>query len=93
MQWLVDALTSQYDGVLLLGCADGEDAQCHFGAGSALCRQRLHNLAESLRERGLDARRVRLEPTARDEAAVLPDRIDHFLECLAALGPNPFVRA
>lgn len=93
MQWLVDALTSHYDGVLLLGCADGEDAQCHFGTGSALCRQRLHNLAESLRERGLDARRVRLEPTARDEAAVLPDRIDRFLECLAALGPNPFVRA
>ena len=92
MQWLVDALTGRYDGVLLLGCADGEDAQCHFGTGSALCRQRLHNLAESLEERGLDARRVRLEPTARDEAAALPDRIDHFLECLAALGPNPFVR-
>lgn len=92
MQWLVDALTGRYDGVLLLGCADGEDAQCHFGTGSALCRQRLYNLAETLRERGLDARRVRLEPTARDDAAVLPDRIDHFLECLAALGPNPFAR-
>lgn len=92
MQWLVDALTGRYDGVLLLGCADGEDAQCHFGTGSALCRQRLHNLADTLRERGLDARRVRLEPTARDDAAVLPDRIDHFLECLAALGPNPFAR-
>lgn len=92
MQWLVDALTGRYDGVLLLGCADGEDAQCHFGTGSALCRQRLHNLAETLLERGLDARRVRLEPTGRDAACALPDRLDHFLECLAALGPNPFVR-
>lgn len=92
MQWLVDALTGHYDGVLLLGCADGEDAQCHFGTGSALCRQRLCNLADTLRERGLDARRVRLEPTARDDAAVLPERIDNFLESLAALGPNPFTR-
>lgn len=93
MQWLVDALTGKYDGVLLLGCADGEDAQCHFGTGSALCRQRLHNLAETLHERGLDARRVRLEPTGRDAAPVLTDRLDQFLERLAALGPNPFARA
>lgn len=92
VQWLVDALTGRYDGVLLLGCADGEDAQCHFGTGSALCRQRLHNLAETLLERGLDARRVRLEPTGRDAACALPDRLDLFLECLAALGPSPFVR-
>lgn len=93
MRWLVDALTGRYDGVLLLGCADGEYSQCHFGTGAALCRQRLQNLSETLRERGLDARRVRLEQTARDDAAVLPDRIDRFLECLAALGPNPFIRA
>lgn len=92
MQWLVDALTGGYDGVLLLGCADGEDSQCHFGTGSALCGQRLRNLAATLEERGLDARRVRRLLTARDDAPRLPARLDGFLEQLAALGPNPLAR-
>lgn len=92
MQWLADALTGGYDGVLLLGCADGENSQCHFGTGSALCRRRLRNLAAALEERGVDARRVRLQPTARDDAPLLPDRLDGFLEHLAALGPTPFAR-
>lgn len=93
MQWITDALTGGYDGVLLLGCADGKDSQCHFGTGSALCRDRLRNLSAALEERGLDARRVRLQPTARDDAPVLPERLDSFLDHLAALGPSPFARA
>lgn len=92
MQWLTDALTGGYDGVLLLGCADGEDSQCHFGTASALCGQRLRNLAAALEERGLDARRVRRQQTARDDAPRLPARLDSFLEHLAALGPNPLAR-
>lgn len=93
MQWLADALTGGYDGVLLLGCADGEDSQCHFGTASALCGQRLRNLAAALEERGLDARRVRRQQTARDDAPRLPARLDSFLEQLAALGPNPLAGA
>jgi len=39
--WISDALSSGYDGVMMMGCKKGDDYQCHFVKGSELAHYRM----------------------------------------------------
>ena len=54
--WITDALNAGYDGVMMMGCKNGDDYQCHFVKGSELARvpdeqDRRHAEAAGARDR------------------------------------------
>lgn len=87
--WIADALARGIDGVLLLGCRQGEDYQCHFINGSELARTRIMNISETLDRMGLEAGRIRVIEVGIMDYARIPDILDGFVKDLAVLGPNP----
>lgn len=88
--WIADAVSQGFDGVMLLGCATGDDYQCHFIKGSQLCSSRLENFAETLTRMGVEPERVVQFEVAIDGYDVVPAMIDRFVETVRRLGPNPF---
>ena len=88
--WIADAISQGIDGVMLLGCATGDDYQCHFIKGSELCARRLENFAETLERMGVEPRRVVQCEVAIDAYDVVPSLIDRFVDMVVRLGPNPF---
>jgi len=88
--WIADALSRGVDGVLFLGCAHGEDYQCHFIKGSELCSERLGKLQETLDRLSLESARARFEAITMNDEALVSATIAEFMETLEELGPNPF---
>ncbi|MBN2528080.1 MAG: hydrogenase iron-sulfur subunit [Deltaproteobacteria bacterium] len=87
--WVADALSHGYDGVLLMGCKQGDDYQCHNIQGSALAHTRIANIGETLDRLALEKDRVRVVEVARDESAQAVQFIEQFTKDIEALGPNP----
>ena len=77
------------DGVLLMGCRQGEDYQCHFINGSELARTRIMNVSETLDRMGLEAGRIKMVEVEIIDYTKIPAILDGFADELAALGPNP----
>ena len=88
--WIADALAKGIDGVLLLGCKQGDDYQCHFIKGSELASYRMSKIKETLDRLVLEAERVRFEEVAHSDYHKIPGIIDSFLETLNEVGPNPY---
>ena len=85
-----DALSSGYDGVMLMGCKSGDDYQCHFVRGSAMAQERMMKVGETLQSMMLEKERVETFEIAIADAQNLPDIIGTFMETIDAVGPNPF---
>ena len=85
-----DALSSGYDGVMLMGCKSGDDYQCHFVRGSAMAQERMMKVGETLKSMMLETERVETFEIAIADAQKLPDIIGKFMETIDAVGPNPF---
>ncbi len=85
-----DALSSGYDGVMLMGCKSGDDYQCHFVRGSAMAQERMMKVGETLKSMMLEKERVETFEIAIADAKNLPDIIGKFMETIDAVGPNPF---
>jgi quinone-modifying oxidoreductase subunit QmoB len=88
--WIGDALSSGYDGILLLGCKSGDDYQCHFIRGSELMGTRGENIQEKLKQLVLEEERVRVEEISIDDFEKIPQIINEFAEEIEEIGPNPF---
>ncbi|MBF0624783.1 MAG: hydrogenase iron-sulfur subunit [Magnetococcales bacterium] len=88
--WIADAMSSGWDGVLLMGCRHGDDYQCHNVRGSALAEIRLSKVSETLKTLQLESARVRMIEVNIMDANVVVDKINQFVEDLSELGPNPF---
>lgn len=88
--WIADALSRGIDGVLLLGCAHGEDYQCHMIKGSELAQYRLSKVQETLNRLALEPERLRVEQVEIHDYARLPRLLDEFLETMRKIGPNPY---
>lgn len=88
--WIADAMSSGYDGVMLMGCKHGDDYQCHFVRGSALAEIRLSKVSETLDRLQLESTRVKMVEVNIMDADRLPGIIDDFLEELSELAPNPY---
>ena len=88
--WIADALSKGIDGVLLLGCAHGDDYQCHFVKGSELASIRLSKVSETLDRLALESERVRFETVSITDYDKLPALLNEFAETIDEIGPNPF---
>ncbi|MBF0157891.1 MAG: hydrogenase iron-sulfur subunit [Magnetococcales bacterium] len=88
--WIVDAMNSGYDGILLLGCRHGDDYQCHNVRGSALAETRLSKISETLSRMQLEPDRVKMVEVNIMDADTLPDTINAFVATLQQMEPNPY---
>jgi quinone-modifying oxidoreductase subunit QmoB len=88
--WIADALSSGYDGVLLLGCRHGDDYQCHFIQGSQLAGIRMSKISETLTRLSLESERIRVEEVGITDWDRAPKIINEFMETIDRVGPNPF---
>jgi quinone-modifying oxidoreductase, subunit QmoB len=85
-----EALSSGYDGVMLMGCKSGDDYQCHFVRGSAMAQERMMKVGETLKSMMLEKERVTAVEVAIADAARMPKLIGDFMETIDSVGPNPF---
>jgi quinone-modifying oxidoreductase subunit QmoB len=88
--WVSDALSSGFDGVLLIGCKKGDDYQCHFVRGSELAEYRMGNVREKLKQLVLEEERVELHELGISDYRRIPEIMDNFLEVIEGVGPNPY---
>jgi len=88
--WVSDALAAGFDGVLLLGCAKGEDYQCHFVLGSELAEYRMENVREKLKQLMLEEDRVQIHEVSISDYDRIPVIFNEFLELIEEFGPNPY---
>jgi quinone-modifying oxidoreductase subunit QmoB len=88
--WVGDALSSGFDGVLLIGCKKGDDYQCHFVRGSELAEYRMGNVQEKLKQLMLEEERVEIHELSITDFAKIPKIMDDFLEVIETVGPNPY---
>ncbi|MHC4777661.1 MAG: hydrogenase iron-sulfur subunit [Planctomycetota bacterium] len=88
--WIGDALSSGYDGILLMGCKSGDDYQCHFIKGSELMGTRGENIQDKLKQLVLEEERVRVEEVAITDYEKIPQIINEFAEEIEDIGMNPF---
>jgi quinone-modifying oxidoreductase subunit QmoB len=88
--WISDALSSGYDGIMLMGCKAGDDYQCHFVRGSAIAQERTAKIGETLKSMMLEKERVATYEVSIADADRVPRLIASFVETLEAIGPNPF---
>ena len=88
--WIADAMSTGYDGVLLMGCRHGEDYQCHNMRGSALAEIRLGKVSETLDRLQLESQRVKMVEVNITDADTLPGVINSFVDEISELDPNPY---
>ena len=88
--YVTDALSHGYDGIMFMGCAYGDDYQCHFVNGSELAHTRLGKVQETIGRLNLESERVRQFAISMNDYECLPKIIDDFVEELEDFGPNPF---
>ena len=88
--WIADALSSGFDGILLIGCKAGDDYQCHYIKGSELMETRSVNIQEKLKQLALEEERVKLVQLPMDQFDKLPAIINEFADEIENVGLNPF---
>jgi len=88
--WIADALSSGFDGIILIGCKSGDDYQCHFIQGSELMETRSGNVQDKLKQLALEEERVQIVQLPIDEFERLPQIVNDFAEEIDDIGMNPF---
>ena len=90
MAWVKDALSAGLDGVLMLGCAHGDDYQCHFVKGSEIADKRMENIGDTLSTLGLEPERCGTRSVAITDYNKVSEVVNEFVEEILEMGPNPF---
>ncbi len=88
--WIADSLSRGVDGVILVGCKYGDDAQCHYIRGSELASKRLENVQETLDRLALEPERIKLVELAHNEFDRVPTILDEFAAEIEEMDPNPY---
>lgn len=81
---IVDAFKKGADGVLILGCPEGE---CHFQNGNYQARKRILLLKKALRDFGIEPRRLKIVFDMDPEGTRIKSAIDMMKTELQNLGP------
>ena len=81
---ILNAFKEGADGVLILGCSDGE---CHFQNGNYQARKRVLLLQKTLREFGIDPGRLRIRMSLDPEGSQIPAIIEEMKTALKGMGP------
>lgn len=88
--YVTDALSYGYDGIMFMGCAFGDDYQCHFVKGSELANTRLTKVQETIGRLNLESERIQQFAISMNDYEKLPKIINDFVEEIEDFGPNPF---
>jgi quinone-modifying oxidoreductase subunit QmoB len=87
--WINDALSSGYDGVILMGCQKGENYQCHFVKGSELAHTRMSKIDDTLKGMSLEVERVQTYEIAISDIHRAPALINEMAETIQKIGLSP----
>ena len=88
--WVSNALEKGFDGVMLMGCKSGDDYQCHFVKGSAIAKERIGKVEETLKNLMLEPERVSFEEVSIADSKRVVELLDKFGEEIEGIGLNPF---
>lgn len=81
---ILNAFNKGADGVLLLGCADGD---CHFQDGNQEARKRIYLLHKILASFGIEKERLEIVTAIDPEGEMIPGFINRLADRLKGLGP------
>jgi quinone-modifying oxidoreductase subunit QmoB len=87
--WITDALSSGYDGVILMGCQKGDNYQCHFVKGSELAHTRMSKIDDTLKGMSLEPERVATYEVAITDIERAPKLINDMAETIQKIGLSP----
>ncbi len=86
---LLKAFENGADGVLVIGCLEGD---CHYLAGNIRARARVQRVATILESIGFGGSRVRMANLSAGEGAKFAAFAGEFVELISQLGPSPVNR-
>ena len=81
---ILDAFRQGADGVLILGCPEGD---CHYQDGNFEARKRVLLLRKMLASFGIEPERVRIELSTDPEGKTIPQLVRDMGQTLKKLGP------
>jgi len=87
--WINDALSSGYDGVILMGCQKGENYQCHFVKGSEIAHVRMSKIDDTLKGMSLEVERVATHEVAITDIQRAPALINEMADTIQKIGLSP----
>jgi F420-non-reducing hydrogenase iron-sulfur subunit len=82
---IIDAFDKGADGVLILGCPEGD---CHYQDGNYEVKKRVYLLRRLLESMGIEKERVRIELSVDPEGRRIPKLVEEMRKELAKIGPS-----
>ena len=81
---VLDAFKAGADGVLILGCPEGD---CHYQDGNYEAKKRVYLIRKLLESVGIEKERIRIELSIDPEGKRIPKLAEEMRKELAKLGP------
>jgi coenzyme F420-reducing hydrogenase delta subunit len=86
---MMNAFRAGADGVLILGCPEGN---CHYQDGNYEARKKVHLLRKLLEAQGIEKERLRIELSTDPDGRTIPLLVEEMSRDLAKLGPLKMVK-
>ena len=84
-EWIIRALMSGLDGVMVLGCHPGD---CHYQTGNYYARRRMAMTKKLLEYMGVEPQRVQLDWVSASEGRKFAEVVTEMSKELKEIGPN-----
>jgi F420-non-reducing hydrogenase iron-sulfur subunit len=81
---MLDAFSAGADGILILGCPEGD---CHYQDGNYEAKKRVYLIRRLLESMGIEKERIRIVLSADPEGESIPKLVEEMRRELAKLGP------
>lgn len=81
---IINAFRQGADGVIILGCSDGE---CHFQNGNFQARKRILLLQKTLQDFGIEPARLKIKMNIDPDGEEIPGIIQEMNDQIKTLGP------
>jgi len=81
---IVDAFKQGADGVLVLGCPEGD---CHFQDGNFETKKRIYLLQKVLASYGIEPERLKVELSLDAEGKIIPELVKNMSDTIKKMGP------
>jgi len=82
---MLDAFKAGADGILILGCPEGD---CHYQDGNYEAKKRVYLLRRILESMGIEKERVKIELSSDPAGRRIPELVKEMKEVLVKLGPR-----
>ena len=82
---MIDAFDEGADGILILGCPEGD---CHYQDGNYEAKKRVYLIRRLLESMGIEKERIRIELSIDPEGKRIPQLVEEMGKVLAKLGPS-----